>query len=203
VDIIRDSVKKIRDILEHGGCGEGNVMLEVNPDMKNCQFEKGACMTASFGGRTADFITFDPIRARTKISFMYDAPLDTPSTRGAASAIVNVVTGFFCLTRVLHACQESSHSACLGELKQEIGGKKIYFLGNVPENERQFGAIIVPDPDIAEVILIGGEGIIAPGAGELIEQYKGKKQVLLIGPSVAGVARLYQLEHWCPYGRSS
>jgi hypothetical protein len=203
MDIIRESVKKIREILEHGGCGEGDVLLGVNPDTKNCQFEKGACMTASFGGRTADFITFDPVRARTKISFMYDAPLDTPSTRGAASAIVNVVTGFFCLSRVLHACNESSHTSCLGELKQEIGNKKIYCIGNVPEIERQFGAMIVTDPETAEVILIGGEGIIALGTGDLIEQYKGKKQVLLIGTSVAGVARLYQLEHWCPYGRAS
>src|SRR5512137_2871306 len=121
MDIIRESVTKIKELLEHGGCGEGDVLLDVNPDAKNCQFEKGACMTASFGGRTADFITFDPIRARTRIPFMYDAPLDTPSTRGAASVIVNVVTGFFCLSRVLHACMTSDHAPCIGGLKREIG----------------------------------------------------------------------------------
>jgi hypothetical protein len=203
MDIIRESVKKIKDILEHGGCGDGGVILDVNPDARNCQFEKGACMTASFGGRTADFVTFDPIRAHTKISFMYDAPLDTPSTRGAASVIVNVITGFFCLSRVLHACPESSHAGCLGELKREIDGKKIFCIGSMPELERQFGGMVIQDPAAADVILISSEGMIAPGTGDLIEHYKGKKQVLCIGSSVAGVSRLHRLEHWCPYGRSS
>jgi hypothetical protein len=160
-------------------------------------------MTASFGGRTADFITFDPLRARTKISFMYDAPLDTPSTRGAASVIINVVTGFFCLSRVLHACTESSHDSCLEELKREIGKKRICCIGSIPEIEHQFRGMIVSDPDLADVILISGEGMVAQGTGDLIEQYKGKKQVLCIGSSVAGVSRLHMLEHWCPYGRSS
>jgi hypothetical protein len=202
MDIIRESVKKIKDILEHGGCGEGNVLLDVNTDARNCQFEKGACMTASFGGRSADFVTFDPIRARTRISFMYDAPLDTPSTRGAASAIVNVVTGFFCLSRVLHACSESSHTPCLEELKREIGGNKICCIGSIPEIEHRFEGMIVSDPDLADVILISGEGMITEGTGNLIEQYKGKKQVLCIGSSVTGVSRLHMLEHWCPYGKS-
>jgi hypothetical protein len=203
MDIIRESIIKIKDILEHGGCGEGGVLLDVNPDCRNCQFEKGACMTASFGGRTAEFITFDPIRARTKIAFMYDAPLDTPSTRGAALAIVNVVTGFFCLSRVLHACKESSHAACLEELKRELGGKRICCIGSIPEIEHQFKRIIVSDPDQADVILIGGEGLITQGTGDLIEHYKGKKRVLCIGSSVGGVSRLHMLEHWCPYGSSS
>jgi len=203
MDIIRESVTKIKDILERGGCGEDDVLLNVNPDTKNCQFERGACMTALFGGRSADFVTFDPIRAHTKISFMYDAPLDTPSTRGAASVIINVVTGFFCLSRVLHACKESSHTPCMKELKREIGGKKICCIGSIPEIEHQFGGMIVSDLDFADIILIGSEGMIAESTGDLIEQYKGKKLVLCIGSSVAGVSRLHQLEHWCPYGRSS
>ena len=203
MDIIRESVTKIKDILEHGGCGEGAVLLDVTPDARNCQFEKGACMTASFGGRTADFITFDPLRALTRISFMYNAPLNTPATRGAASAIVNVVTGFFCLSRVLHSCKESAHASCLGELKQEISGMRVCCIGYIPEIEHQFGGMVVPDPDMAEVILISGEGMIAEGTGDLIEQYKSKKLVLCIGSSVAGVSKLHQLEHWCPYGRSS
>jgi hypothetical protein len=203
MDIIRESVIKVKDILEHGGCGEGDVLLEVNPDARNCQFEKGACMTASFGGRTADFVTFDPVRARTKISFMYDASLDTPATRGAALAIVNVVTGFFCLSRVLHACREPYHAPCLGDLKREIGGNRIWCIGSMKQLENQFGGIIVSDPDLADIILISGEGIIAQETGNLIEQYTGKKRILCIGSSAAGVARLHMLEHWCPYGRSS
>jgi hypothetical protein len=45
--------------------------------------------------------------------------------------------------------------------------------------------------------------MIAESTGNLIEQYKEKKQVLFIGPSVAGVSRLHLLDHWCPYGKSS
>jgi hypothetical protein len=203
MDIIRESVTKIKEILEHGGCGEGDVLLIVNPDTRNCQFEKGACMTALFGGRTADFVTFNPLRARTKISFMYDASLDTPSTRGAAAAIVNAVTGFFCLSRVLHACAETSHASCLAELKEEIGGKRICCIGSMGEIERMSGSMLVQDPDSADIILINGEGMIMQGTGDLIEKYKGKKPVICIGSSVSGISRLHQLGHWCPYGRSS
>ena len=201
MDIIRDSIKKIREILEHGGCGEGDVLLDVNPDARNCQFEKGACMTASFGGRSADFITFDPIRARTKISFMYDAPLDTVTTRGAASAIVNAITGFFCLSRVLHACPESCHAPCLQELRAGTSGKQLFCIGSIPAIEYS-GGIITQDPEKADIILIGGEGIIGDGTGDIIERYREKKQVICIGPSPAGIARLATLQHWCPYGRS-
>lgn len=203
MDIIRESVIKLKGILEHGGCGEEGVLLDVNPSCRNCQFEKGACMFASFGGRTADFVTFDPIRARTKISFMYDAPLNTPSTRSAALAIVNVVTGFFCLSRVLHACGESSHAPCLEELKRELGGKRIYCIGSLPEIEHQFRGMILSDPEYADVILINGEALVTPGTGDLIEQYQEKTRVLCIGPSAAGVSRLHKLGQWCPYGRSS
>ncbi|MGB9176951.1 MAG: hypothetical protein WCB46_09480 [Methanoregula sp.] len=202
MDIIRESVTKVKDILEHGGCGEGDVFLDVNPKAKNCQFEKGACMTASFGGRTADFVTFDPLRACTKIAFMYGAPLDTVATRGAAAAIVNIVTGFFCLSRVLHACPESSHAPCLAELEQEIKGKKVFCVGDIAKINHVLGGLVVQDPLAADIILIGNEGMLAKGTGDLIEQFKGKKPVLCIGSSVAGVSRLHLLEHWCPYGRS-
>jgi hypothetical protein len=202
MDIIRDSVTKIKDILEHGGCEEGDVLLEVNPNAKNCQFEKGACMTASFGGRTADFVTFDPLRACTKIAFMYGAPLDTGATRGAAAAIVNVVTGFFCLSRVLHACPESSHAPCLAELEQSLKGKKVFCIGNIAGIDSVLRGLVIQDPVAADIILIGNEGMLAQGTGDLVEQFKGKKQILCIGSSVAGVSRLHLLEHWCPYGRS-
>jgi len=202
MDIIVESVHKIETLLEHSGCAEGDVLLDVNPDAKNCQFEKGACMTASFGGRTADFVTFDPIRARTKISFMYGAPLDTPAPRGAATAIINVVMGFFCLSRILHACPESSHAPCLDELKREIRGKKIYCTGTIPLIEKESGGLVVSDPADADLILINGEGITLAETGNLLERYAGEKPVLCIGSSVSGVARLYEYRHWCPYGRS-
>ena len=65
---------------------------------------------------------------------------------------------------------ESSHAPCLGELKQEIGGKRVCCIGSIPEIEHQFVGMVVTDPDSADVILISGEGMITEGTGDLIEQ---------------------------------
>ena len=50
MDLITESVNKLETILEHSGCEDAGVVLDVDPDVVNCQFEHGACMTASFGG---------------------------------------------------------------------------------------------------------------------------------------------------------
>ncbi len=110
MDIIVDSVKKIHTFLRDSGCEEGVVLLEVDPDIVYCQYDKGACMVATFGGRSAEFVTQDPVRAQTKISFMFGADLNTLRSRSAACSIVNVAAGFFCLSRILHSCRECSHT---------------------------------------------------------------------------------------------
>ena len=200
MDILIDSVNKLETILKHSGCEEVGVLLDVNPDVVNCQFDWGACMTASFGGRSAEFVTSDPIRAQTKISFMFGSPLDTPVVRSAACAMINVATGFFCLSRVLHACSGSRHADCMRELGTVIQGKKILCIGSIPAIEDTFRTYIVTDPKEADLILINSEGIIVAGVGDLIAEFKDTKRVICLGPSTAGVARLQQLEHGCPYG---
>lgn len=201
-DIVTESVKKLEVLLEHSGCTDAGVLLDVDPDTQNCQFERGACMSAAFGGRCAEFVTYDPIRARTKISFMFGAPLDTPAVRGAACAIINVAAGFLCISRVLRACQPSCHAACIGQLAKEVADKKIYCVGGVVKIREQFKNNMVSDPLDADMIVIAGEGIINTGTGDLVEKYKGAKRILCIGPSTAGVARLQELGHWCPFGRT-
>jgi len=200
MDILIDSVNKLETILKHSGCEEVGVLLDVNPDTANCQFDRGACMTASFGGRSAEFVTNDPIRAQTKISFMFGAPLDTTAIRSAACAMINVATGFFCLSRVLHACPGPRHADCMRELGTAIQGKKIFCIGSIPAIDDAFRAYIFTDPKDADLILINAEGIIDAGVGDLIAEFKGMKRIICLGPSTAGVARLQQLEHWCPYG---
>ena len=200
MDILIDSVNKLETILENSGCEEVGVLLDVNPDTVNCQFDWGACMTASFGGRSAEFVTSDPIRAQTKISFMFGAPLDTPSVRSAACAMINVAMGFFCLSRVLHACPGARHADCMRELGSVIQGKRILCVGSIPAIEDTFRTCIVTDPKDADLILINAEDIIDAGVGDLIAEFKGTKRIICLGPSTAGVARLQQLEHWCPYG---
>jgi hypothetical protein len=200
MDLIIDTVKKLESMMKDSGCEDSGVVIDVRSNTVNCQFERGACMTASFGGRSADFITYDPIRANTKISFMFGTPLDTPPLRGAAVAIVNVATGFFCLSRVLHSCPESSHSECCRQLLTELGGKRIFCRGSMPAIDAALKSAIVKNPQDADVILMNGEGIIEKGSGDLIRTYKDTKRIICLGPSAAGVARLNQFELWCPFG---
>lgn len=203
MDIITDSVNRLEEVLKHSGCEDTGVHLDVDPDAKTCQYEWGACMIASFGGRNAEFVTDDPIRAMTKISFMFGIPLETPNVRSAACAIINVVTGFFCLSRVLHACPVASHTACLGELTEKLKGHHVFCVGKIPVLERAHGLTVTTNIDEADIILINNEGIIAPGTGDLVAAGGEKKQVIFIGPSTAGVCRLQQKEHWCPYGKQT
>ena len=201
MDLIVESVKKIEKMLENCGCEEGDVLLEQNPDVVNCQYERGACMMASFGGKTAEFVTNNPIQARTKISFMFGAPLDMPKTRSAAGSIVNVVTGFFSLTRIQHACPLLSHTPCFERFKNEINGKRIYCIGDMPAIEMNLGTNLATIPEEADIIIFNGDGIIAKSAGDLIASFKNSKRILCLGPSVSGIARLNQIEHFCPFGK--
>ena len=200
MDIIIESVKKLERLLEHSGCDDGGVQLDVDPDVMPCRYEKGASMTAEFGRKRGVFTTFDPIRACTKISFMFGAPLDTPQVRGAACAIVNVATGFFCLARVILPCASASHSKCGTLLADELAGKRIYIHDTIPSLESICGLNRTSDPDSADIILIAGEGLIAAGTGDLVEKYATTKRIICIGPSTAGTARLHEIEHWCPFG---
>jgi hypothetical protein len=202
MDIVTESVKKLEALLEHSGCHDSGVQLDVDPDAVNCRYEKGACMTAEFGGKRGVFTTFDPIRACTKISFMFGAPLDTLPVRAAACAIVNVSTGFFCLARTLRPCTGSSHASCGAQLETELTGKHVYIQGTLHTLESLKGIQRTTNPSIADVILITGDGLIETGTGDLIETYRKTKKIICIGPSTAGTARLNELEHWCPYGSS-
>ncbi|MFA5330918.1 MAG: hypothetical protein WC342_00930 [Methanoregula sp.] len=201
MDIITDSVNRMEETLRHSGCDETGVRLDVDPDTKNCQFERGACMTASFGGRTAEFVTDEPIRALTKISFMFGTPLETSNVRSAACAIMNVVTAFFCLNRVRRACPGESHATCLGELAAELQGHRVFCGSTMPALERALGSVITPDFDEADTIVINNESVIDREIGDLIVRTREKKRVIFVGPSTAGVCRLQQREHWCPYGK--
>ena len=202
MDIVIESVKKIQVLLEDSGCTDAGVVLDVDTDADTCQFESGATMSATFGGRSADFATHDPIRAPTKISFMFGESLDTPPVRGAACAIINVVLGFLCMSRILHACPESCHASCRNRIHQEIAGKMLFCIGSLGKTERDFSRHVTGNLSDAEIILITGDGIIAKGTGDIIENYKNTKRIICIGPSTAGIARLYEIEHWCPFGRS-
>lgn len=203
MDIITDSVNRLQEHLEQCGCEDTGVRLDVDPDRVLCEYERGACMVATFGGRTAEFATDDPIRALTRISFMFGAPLETPNVRSAACAIINVATGFFCLSRVLHACPKALHTPCMAELAGELQGHRVYCAGTMPALGRLPGPEITTNVEEADTILINHEGLIAPETGDLVTTWSGKKRILFLGPSTAGVSRLQDREHWCPYGKQA
>jgi len=202
MDIINESVKKIEALLEHSGCTDAGVLLDVDPGVVICQFERGASMSASFGGKSTDFATYDPIRARTKISFMFGAPLDTPPVRGAACAIINVVLGFLCMSRILHSCPESCHASCRDRMVKEVAGKRLFCIGTMGDRTSELCNDVTDNPSDADIILINGEGIIARGTGDTIGNYKSSKRIICVGPSTAGLARLHEIEHYCPFGRN-
>jgi hypothetical protein len=203
MDIVTDSVNRLEEIIRNSGCEETGVHLDVDPDATTCEYERGACMVASFGGRNAEFVTDDPLRATTKISFMYGVPLEMPGVRAAACAIINVATAFFCLTRVRRACPAKSHAACLHELTGELRGHRVHCLGRMQALEPSLGSSVTKKPEEADIILINNEGVIAPGTGDLVETWSGKKRIIFLGPSTSGVCRLQQKEHWCPYGQQT
>jgi hypothetical protein len=131
---------------------------------------------------------------------MFDAALETLRSRAAAGSIINVTAGFFCISRILHSCPETSHTECLNQLEHEMRGKRIVCIGDMHALETAIRNSVVYNPDTADVILINGEGTIKQGTGDIVQKYKDSKRILCIGPSAAGIARLNQIELWCPFG---
>ena len=200
MNLIEESVQKLEEAICNTGCDDGAVVLRRNPGAVTCQYERGACMEACYVGRTGEFVTQDPIEATTKISFMFGAPLTTPQARGAACAILNVLTAFLCISRNVRACPPSSHAACLAELKQRLAGKRIYAVSPVPVLGYELDASFVHDPESADVILVNNEGLADDTISEIVMACRGKKEIVCLGPSTAGVAGLERLERFCPFG---
>ena len=200
MDIIEESVKKLEEIIHDTGCDDGAVVLRRDAKTVTCQYERGVCIESLYGGRTGEFLTHDPVEATTKISFMFGTPLSNPKVKSAACAILNVLASFLCLARGVRACQEPSHTACLDELKRNLAGKRIYTVAPVPALENELSRSFVSDPASADVILVTGDGLLMESVSELLRAYRGKKEILCIGPSTSGVAALERLERFCPYG---
>ena len=195
------AVEKLETILADSGCEDGIVTLSVNRDADVCQYPNGVAMEGCFGGRIGQFITSEPVRANTRISFMFGAPLGNQKQRGAAGAIINTVSAFLCLTRRLRPCTPDSYAPCLAELSREVAGKRLYLVGPMPVLERALARQLVDTPDAADIILVAGDGMTSDSGVACIDEYREKKRMIFLGPSAAGASGLLCLEHWCPYGR--
>ena len=201
MDLLVDAIGKLEEKALGSGCEDATVVLRVDPERNYCQFELGACMEAVFAGRAAEFITDNPVRATTKVGFMFGAPLDKPAQRAAAAAITNALAGFFCISRVMRSCDPECHARCLAGLKEEVGGSSVFVLGDSEVLSGEFGGSAGQGPHDEDTVLVTGEGMISPKAGELLESSSGARRVLFLGPSTSGVASLENIPHWCPFGQ--
>ena len=199
--VLNEAVEKLRMLTEGSGLEAGIVTLKRNPDAPRCQYERGVCVEAYYGGGHGQVVTNFPLQATTRISFMYGAPLQSPQERTAALAIINAASGFFSLTRKLHACRREDYLPCLYELRQALGSHRVACIGDASVIQQEFGAQMVADPDQAEVILVVADGAISPSTVDLVDRWRGKKRMIFLGPSFPGLCALMNLEHWCPYGR--
>ena len=198
--IIEKATEELEKRVEGSGCEEGIVGLSVDPAAKTCPYDSGGCMIASYGGRSAEFVTFEPTRASTRVSFMFGARLDSPKVRAAACAIINAFTGFLCMNRVLHSCNPECHGPCLDELNDHVRGRRVAVVGSsrVLGNGLRTGLVgIGESPDI---ILITADGLES-GAEEALTAEGQNAEVMFISPSTSGVAALVDRPHWCPYGK--
>jgi hypothetical protein len=146
-------------------------------------------------------MTGSPLQATVRISFMYGSSLQSPKERTAALAILNAASGFLCLTRKLHACREQDLLPCVSELHKILSGKKVACIGYSAVLSDEFSKQMVIEPEEAEVLLVVADGAISESTALLIDQFRGKKPMIFLGPSFPGLSVLLDLEHWCPYGR--
>jgi hypothetical protein len=200
VTLLREAVQRLEETVLGSGCEDGAASLRRDPGVPRCQFERGADLLASFGGRTAHVVTTAPVQTSTRLSTLFGRELAGPEERTAALGLVSAVAGFLCISRRLHACDPACHGPCLRELAEEIAGRRIFTPVQVPAVSREFPANLTGDPAEAGVLLVTGETLIMEEGGNLAGMAAGR-EVLLLGPSTSGVASLLDLPHWCPYGR--
>jgi len=201
VTLLLEGVGIMTEAIHGSGCEDGAVTLRRDPDAPRCQFERGASLEASFGGRTAHVVTGSPVQTSTRPSSLAGADLPTPEHRTAALGIVNAVAGFLCLARQVHACDPGCHGPCMKELMDEIGGRRIFTPVNVPAVSQGLRTLMSSNAAGAEILVITGEALIQEEDPGTLREQAGNHELLLLGPSTSGVASLLSLPHWCPYGR--
>lgn len=200
MNIVSEAATRLGDRIFGSGCEDGIVQIDTRPGIPLCQYEKGACMVSVFGGCSAEFVTFDPVRATTRISFLQGSTLDKVMQRIAACAVINAVTGFLCLSRRLHACAPQHHPRCAAALAERCRGLRVFCVGVLFRQDALGNLSFVEDPDSADLFLVTGEGLVSPEGTDLVTRYRGEKPLLFVAPSTAGICSILDMEHWCPFG---
>lgn len=198
---INKAVQALVPMMEECGIAESPVLLTPDYDLPKCAYERGVPVQVLFGGRSAVFVSDEPIKATTKASFMTGSSLKKPAQRAAAGGILNAVSGFLCTVRKLHACTQTDHAPCRDELAKILKSKQVYCCGDMPDVKKIAGNSLVDKPEEADIIIMNNEGIISDEA-TLLSDIPSEK-ILYVGPSTVGTAKLLQCEHFCPFGRAN
>ena len=198
---INKAVKELLITLDECGIADSPVILTPDYDLEKCAYERGVPVQVIFGGRSAVFVSEEPLKATTKASFMAEASLKKVAQRAAAAGIINAVMGFLCKIRRLHACRSEDHAPCRQELSKLTAGKSVCCIGEMPDARRIVGSLLTEDPDKAELILISGDGLVSESNPDT-ESYPQDK-IIYIGPSTAGTANILHYHHFCPFGRAN
>lgn len=198
--VLQQAIGKLAERIRDCGCEEGLVVLRRDPDSPLCQYECGVCIVARFGGKEAEFVSYEPTEASTKLSFLFDAVPESPRGRAAAYTVINAVTGFLCISRRLRACTPDHHAACAKELMAHFPGISCFPVGQEEATRKVLGIRPGANPDSADLLLITGDGLVS-GKAEALFDSAGDKPHLFLAPSTAGYCALTGEPHWCPYGR--
>lgn len=194
--ILHDAVLKLREVAAGMGTEDGDLIYQSLPEHEVCQFCCGSCMGAEFGGRVAEVAAAAPFSARMRLDNLYDAPLKSPKTRGAALGALNAAAGFLMLTRKTGACNSVYHEDCLAELQECCRGKCVYVVGAEIPGITQ--ALLM---DGADLIIITSDALLEDaGLAEIEEAVASGKELLLLGQNCHGLAALLHIPLWCPYG---
>lgn len=200
MNLIEKAIKTLEKYCQNSGFETGIAVLQERQDAGRCQFPKGILLEAEYGGETGHIITDTPLEAKTRLSFLFGANLNSPEKRAAACAIINAATRFLCLNRNNHACKQECQKKCLEELKKEIAGKKVFLVGDLPPLKYIQGIEVAEQPDVADILVVGGNGITKEDYLAIINEWENEKRIVYLGPSTSGIASLEKKEHWCPYG---
>lgn len=201
MSIVTEAVAQMEKVTEGTGCQDCNIRIERQPDAPSCQYERGVNLRFGYGGSASDVVTQFPLETVTRIPFMFGMPLETPEKRTAACGIMSVVARFLCLCRKVQACDPKDHEQCFENFRSVYGSEKVYVNGDLPDLVRLLGKQSVSSPEEADLIVVGGDGLFTADSLVITDDYRGKKQMVFIGPSTAGVATFLGEDHWCPFAR--
>ena len=193
--LLCDAVKRLEETSADVGAEDGDLLYQRR-EGTICQFCKGECMAAEFGGRVAEVSTPEPFTARMHLGNMYGAPLLSPKTRAAAMGALNAAAGFLMLTRKTGACNSVYFDDCRAELLAYCKDKAVYVIGSDIVGVNQ-----TLTPDEADLVLVSGDAFLEDAyLGEIEDVLAQKKEVVFIGQNYHGLAALLHLKIWCPYG---